>query len=270
MQAQKIIKAKEWLSSKTNLCPELAIVLGSGLESRLPWQLVHSFDYAQIPNFPTSTAPGHTGRLLFYQSEQKTIMVFAGRFHLYEGYSPAEVVFGLRVAKFLGIKQVILTNAAGALNPLFEPGQIMLITDQINFTGENPLVGPNMPELGPRFPDMSQVYSLRLQKIACEQAMELKIPLTKGTYIQIKGPSLETPAETRAYRMLGADAIGMSTGLEAIACKHMGLEILGLSCLTNKNLPDCMQPTTEEEILNKARQTSADLTKLLVKIIPKM
>lgn len=265
MQKEKIFKSYKWLLKKLPYVPEVVIVLGSGLgEFVSTFKADLSLSYKEIEGFPVSTAPGHLGQLVLTKIEDKKVAFFCGRFHLYEGYSPWEVVFGLRVMGLLGAQTFFLTNAAGALNPQFEAGELMLITDHINFTGENPLVGENIAELGPRFPDMSQVYCQKLQQKILKIALEEKIVLYKGVYIQVKGPSLETPAETRAFRTMGADAIGMSTSLEAIALKHMNKKIIGISCLTNKNLPDCMQETSEEEILAKARESNAKLARLLL------
>ena len=271
-EKRKILNAtnylQQYLSGKGY---QTAIVLGSGLG-----EFINSLDpdisipYQEIPHFPTSTIKGHQGCLYFCKLEKSNIIILSGRVHLYEGYSPFEVVFSIRVLGSLGIKNIILTNAAGALNPQFDVGSIMLITDHINMTGQNPLTGPNFEEWGPRFPDMSQVYCPRLQKLAREAARKSEVPLEKGTYICVPGPSLETPAETRAYRRMGADAIGMSTVMEAIAAKHMGMKILGLSCLTNKNLPDCMAETSHEEILEQARLANAELSKLLLALIPEI
>ena len=271
-EKRKILNAtnylQQYLSGKGY---QTAIVLGSGLG-----EFINSLDpdisipYQEIPHFPTSTIKGHQGCLYFCKLEKSNIIILSGRVHLYEGYSPFEVVFSIRVLGSLGIKNIILTNAAGALNPQFDVGSIMLITDHINMTGQNPLTGPNIEEWGPRFPDMSQVYCPRLQKLAREAARKSGIHLERGTYICVPGPSLETPAETRAYRRMGADAIGMSTVMEAIAARHMGMKILGLSCLTNKNLPDCMAETSHEEILEQARLANAELSKLLLALIPEI
>lgn len=245
--------------------PDAALVLGSGLgdfiDSLSP---VMSVDYRQIPGFPLSTVHGHSGRLYFCQVKDLRLAVLSGRTHLYEGYTPGEVVRSIRVMRLLGAGTLILTNAAGSLNPLFESGNIMCISDHINFTGENPLPGRNVAEWGPMFPDMSKVYCQRLREIVQTSALKLGIPLKTGVYVGIKGPSLETPAETKAFRMLGADAIGMSTTLEAIAATHMGMKILGLSCLTNQNLPDCMAETSHEEILEVAATINKTLGNLLL------
>jgi len=248
--------------------PDVLLVLGSGLGepvgSLSPRMTVR---YDEIPNFPVSTVAGHSGSLCFCQAKNLRLAILNGRTHAYEGYSAGEVVRPIRVMRLLGAKILILTNAAGSLNPLFDCASIMCISDHINLTGENPLVGQNYPEWGPVFPDMSRVYCPDLAGLAREASLKLRIYLKKGVYVGIKGPSLETPAETRFFRMIGGDAIGMSTTLEAIAARHMGMRILGLSCLTNKNLPDCMAETSHEEILKVAGTINKTLTDLLLEIL---
>lgn len=248
--------------------PDALLVLGSGLgeltESLIPELTI---EYEHIPNFPVSTVSGHSGSLSFCQVKKCRLAVMNGRVHSYEGYSAMEIVRPVRTMSLLGARVIILTNAAGALNPLFDSGNIMSISDHINFTGENPLVGRNFDEWGPQFPDMSRVYCPELMNIVHIAAMKLGIPLKTGVYVGIKGPSLETPAETRAFRMLGGDAIGMSTVLEAIAAAHMGMKILGLSCLTNKNLPDCMAQTSHEQILEVARAINKSLKTLVLEFL---
>jgi purine-nucleoside phosphorylase len=251
--------------------PVAAVILGTGLGQWVDrLQGASQMSYTEIPNFPQSTVQSHAGRLLLGGPSSAPILVLQGRFHVYEGYTASEACTGVRLAALLGAKNLILTNAAGAINPLFETGKIMLISDQMNMTGHNPLLGPNNEEWGPRFPDMSQVYSPALQDMALQCACDIGLGLERGVYVGVQGPSLETPAETRAYRLMGGDAIGMSTVLEAIAAKHMGLNILGLSCLTNKNLPDCMQETSVEEIIARAEATGHDLGRLLDAIIPRL
>ncbi|MDZ7760457.1 MAG: purine-nucleoside phosphorylase [Desulfovermiculus sp.] len=251
--------------------PTTAIVLGTGLGQWVDSLAdAQSLPYTEIPGFPQSTVQSHAGRLILGQRDSRQILVFQGRFHFYEGYTASEVCTGVRLASLLGIRNIILTNAAGSINPLFQTGTIMLIADHMNMTWQNPLVGPNNDQWGPRFPDMSQVYSPELQELAGQCAQELGLRLERGVYVGVQGPSLETPAETRAYRSLGGDAIGMSTVLEAIAAKHMGLNILGLACLTNKNLPDCMQETSVDEIIARAQATGRDLGRLLDAVIPRL
>ncbi|GAB7023393.1 purine-nucleoside phosphorylase [Salidesulfovibrio brasiliensis] len=244
------------------------IVTGSGLGGILDAMKVeHEIPYGDIPGFPVSTVEGHAGRLLFGTLAGTPVAVMNGRIHLYEGFAPQEVVHGIRVFFELGIDTVILTNAAGALNPQFETGRPMVITDHINFSGASCLTGDNHEEWGPRFPDMSRVYDRRLVIRAEEAALRLGIRLERGVYVQVPGPNLETPAETRAYRALGADAIGMSTALEAMAATHMNMRVLAFSCLTNKNLPDCMEQTSHEAVLAAAQGASSAMGQLLEEIL---
>lgn len=248
--------------------PHALLVLGSGLgELVSSLKPLKTIRFREIPNFPESTVIGHSGNVCFCQVKKLNLAVLNGRTHMYEGCSPAEVVRPIRVMSLLGAKKLILTNAAGSLNPLFDCGSIMCVSDHINLTGENPLVGQNYEEWGPMFPDMSRVYCPNLMNLAQEAALKQGISLKKGVYVGVKGPCLETPSETRAYRMMGGDAIGMSTILEAIAGAHMGMRILGLSCLTNKNLPDCMAETSHEQILEVARTINNTLTVLLQEIL---
>jgi len=262
--------AATWITQRLDLAiPKTALVLGSGLEAAISQtHILHRFPYTQIPGFPSPTAPSHRGEVLLARWEATTIWVLSGRYHLYEGHSPQEVVLPLRTLGCLGVRRVILTNAAGALNPLFAVPSLMLITDHINLTGHNPLVGPNEDTMGPRFPDMSQVYCPRLQHLTRTTALQEGIPLERGVYAGILGPSLETPAETRMFRLVGADAIGMSTVLEAIAARHLGMDILGISCLTNANRPDCMEPTSLEAILDQAQRVARTLGHLLCALFP--
>jgi purine-nucleoside phosphorylase len=222
---------------------------------------------ADIPGFPRATAPGHAGRLVFGAVAGRPVAMLSGRLHLYEGHSPRDVAFGIRLLANLGVRVLVLTNAAGGLDPHFAPGGLMRLTDHINLTGKNPLVGPH-DEAGPRFPDMSRAYSPRLGEIADKTALDLGIRLERGVYAGVLGPSLETPAETRMLRLLGADAVGMSTVTEVIAARHLGMEVLAVSCLTNVNLPDCMAETTIELVLATAKRAEGELTRLLAAVIP--
>lgn len=245
-----------------------AVVLGTGLGD---WAVglteVQSFDYADIPGFVPSTVESHAGKLTAALVGGRPVWLQRGRFHLYEGRSPAEVCMGVRTMALMGVENLIITNAAGALNPQFEAGGLMVISDHINFTGLSPLTGPNVDAWGDRFPDMSRAYDQGLHHLAHAKALELGIRLDRGVYIGVTGPNLETPAETRAFRMLGADAVGMSTVLEVIAAHHMGIKVLGISCLTNKNLPDCMAETSLEEVIATAGAAAGKLTRLLNSII---
>ena len=242
----------------------MGLVLGSGLGAvRERITDFTDLPYAEIPGLPQSTVEGHHGFLRAGLLGGRRVIALCGRVHLYEGYSAAETCFSIRVLFELGVRTLVLTNAAGALNPLFSAGTLMCVTDHINFTGQSPLSGPNIDAWGPRFPDMSRVWCPQLVGLALTQARRLDVDLERGVYIQVPGPDLETPAETRAYRQLGADAIGMSTAIEAIAAAHMGLRVLGISCLTNKNLPDCMAETSHQEILDMADQTATNMAMLL-------
>lgn len=219
--------------------------------------------FSSLPNFPAAKVESHEGAFVFGLLRNTPVLAQLGRCHLYEGKSPAEVCMGVRVMRTLGIKTLIITNAAGALNPLFESGSLMCMSDIINLTGQSALRGDNVMDWGKRFPDMSQALAPQLQQLALQTALKLGIPLSHGVYLGVHGPELETPAETRMYRMLGADAIGMSTVLEIAAACHMGMRVLGFSSLTNKNLPDCMQAVTLDEILRNARKAGAQLERLL-------
>ena len=245
----------------------LGLVLGTGLSGAAgSLDVLASLPYADIPGFPCSTAPGHAGSLAAARLGGVPAWVLSGRFHLYEGYDPSEVAAGVRVLAALGADTVILTNAAGALNPQFEAGTLMAVTDHINMTGRSPLTGPNCEEWGERFPDMTRAYDPDLVRLALSCAARLGLRLERGVYAGVPGPRLETPAETRALRILGADAVGMSTVLETIAARHLGLRVLALSCLTNQNLPDCMEPVTLDKVLAAAWAASADLGRLLAAV----
>ena len=223
--------------------------------------------YQDIPEFPVSTVKSHAGQLIKGEIDGIPVLALHGRFHLYEGFDAHEVTYAIRTLGELGIKTLILTNAAGALNPSFETGSPMLIEDHINLTGTTPLRGENIDAWGDRFPDMCTVYDPKLRKIAIEKALELGIRLERGVFMQIMGPNMETPAETRMYRAMGADSIGMSTCMEAIAAHHMGIRLLGISCLTNKNLPDCMKEASLEDVIAQAGKSSAAMTKLIRAIL---
>lgn len=266
----RVRRAAAWLRDRIpGPCPTTVLVAGSGLGPVLTAnaEILERIPYTEIPEFPQSTAPGHAGELVLLRQGRTPMALLSGRFHLYEGYSPREVVRPLRALGLLGARRVILSNAAGGLNPLFAAGSLMLITDHINLTGHSPLTGPNDDTVGPRFPDMSQVYCPRLRALALAAAMEAKIRLERGVYLGICGPQLETPAETRMFRALGADAIGMSTVLEAIAAHHMGMKILGISCISNQNLPDCMEAASIDAILTQAAQAGETLARLLCHLI---
>ncbi len=266
-KVQKSVEHVRQAFSK-DFSPRLGITLGRGLGQFVDaLEFSKWFAFEDIPGFPSSTVKGHKGSLGLVRHQGTDCLILQGRNHLYEGYSPDEVCLSTRVLAGLGVETVVLTNAAGALNPLFSVGGIMLITDHINLMGTNPLIGRNVEAWGPRFPDMTDVYSSALRHEVLDLAMGAGVRLDQGVYVGVHGPCLETPSETRGYRALGGDAIGMSTVMEAIAAHHMGLNVIGLSCLTNKNLPDCMAETSHDEILEQANLTASRLTNVLDAII---
>ena len=257
--------------ARYGLLPRVGIVLGTGLgglAEALDTPLALPFD--DLPHFPASTVASHTGRFVLGRLEGVPVMLQEGRCHLYEGYSAAQVCMGVRLMRGLGVETLIITNAAGALNPQFDAGTLMCLTDHINLTGHSPLRGENHGAWGERFPDMSCPYDPTLVRAAVDAAREEGIRLERGVYAGVMGPQLETPAETRCLRAIGADAVGMSTVLEVIAARHMGLRVLGVSCLTNKNLPDCMAPAPLDDILRVAGQASAALTRLITAVVARL
>jgi purine-nucleoside phosphorylase len=251
--------------------PDTAIVLGSGLGDFAD-ALVDAIaiPYADLPHWPASTVVGHAGRLVVGTLAGRRIAALSGRAHFYEGHDLATVVFATRVMGRLGVSQIVLTNAAGGINTAFSQGALMIIDDHINLVGSNPLVGPNDERLGQRFPDMSEVYSRRLRDVADEASRVRGVPVSHGVYVAVHGPSYETPAEIRAFRALGADAVGMSTVHEAIAARHMGLEVLGISCITNMAAGVLPQPLVHEEVLETARRVRGSFTSLLEGIIERL
>lgn len=268
---EDVATAAEHIGRACPQAPRTALVLGSGLGDWIEPESVRlRIPYGDIPGFPVPTVKGHAGALLLADIEGTPVFVLSGRFHLYEGYDARTVTLPVRALGLLGVTTLVATNAAGALNPLFATGGLMVITDHINMTGHNPLTGPNVDAWGPRFPDMSQVYCPALREKAMQAALRCGQRLEQGVYVAVAGPSLETPAETRMLRILGADAVGMSTVPEAIAARHMDMRVLGISCLTNKNLPDCMAATSHEEILDQAGRSAAALGALLRTLIPNL
>ena len=246
-------------------------MLGSGLGAfagRLGTPL--SLPYADIPGWPPSGVVGHEGRLVVGTSSGRTVAVLSGRAHYYEGHDLQTVAFGVRVLGLLGVKTIILTNAAGGINTRFGRGALMVIDDHINLIGGNPLLGRNEERFGPRFPDMTAAYSPRLRGIADAVAREMKVALEHGVYIAVHGPSYETPAEIRAFRTLGADAVGMSTVPEVIAARHMGMEVLGISCITNMAAGVLPEPLDHEEVMETARRVGGQFVALLEGIIAKL
>ncbi len=248
--------------------PVLGLILGSGLGAYADSiQNRTVIPFAELPHFPSSTVLGHSGNLIIGNAEGVSVAALQGRVHLYEGYSIKEVSFPVRVLGSLGIRRLIVTNAAGGINTAFKPGDLMLINDHINLMGANPLTGPNLDELGPRFPDMSEAYDSEMRGIALDVARQKGIPLRQGVYIGLCGPSYETPAEIRMCRALGADAVGMSTVPEAIVANHMGIRVLGISCITNMAAGILPQKLTHKEVLDTTEMTKEKFRSLLQGII---
>jgi len=256
------------VASRLEETPTWGFILGTG-QNLLPKEIEGggSLPYEELPHFPRATSPSHRGNLCWGRLAGKPVLVSHGRVHAYEGYSLAQATFSVRLMAALGLKTLVLTNAAGGLNPLFKAGELMLICDHLNFIWDNPLVGENIDAWGPRFPDMSQVYDPALRDLAEEVARRRGLILRKGVYVALKGPSLETPAETRVLRILGADAVGMSTVPEAIVAVHGGLRVLGVSVLGNLNLPDAMAPIAIEEIMATVARAEPHLVELLLGVL---
>lgn len=264
----KIQQASDYISSQISSHPRVGIITGTGLgDLTAAMGIEKRISYEGIPHFPRSTTQGHRGTLAFGSVQGVPLMAMEGRFHLYEGYSAEEVTFPVRVMSGLGTEVLIISSAAGGLNPLFRSGELMMVTDHLNLTGRNPLIGPNLETFGPRFPDMSRVYDRALMDLARKKALEMRIALKEGIYVGILGPSLETPAETRFLRSIGADAVGMSTVLEVITAVHCGMRILAIMVISNINLPDCMEKTAIEDIIATAERAGNELSLLLKEII---
>ena len=264
-------EAAESIRARCGALPETAIVLGSGLGDFAETLLeAIATPYGEIPNWPASTVIGHAGRLVIGNAGGRRIAALSGRVHYYEGHDLGTVVFPIRVMGRLGVKHVILTNAAGGINTGFAQGALMVIDDHINLLGSNPLVGANDERFGPRFPDMSEVYSRRLRGIADAAARARGVAVSHGVYVAVHGPSYETPAEIRYLRTIGADAVGMSTVPEAIAARHMGVEVLGISCITNMAAGVLPQPLIHDEVMETARRVRGSFISLLEGIIERL
>ncbi len=249
---------------RTHLEPDIAIILGTGL-GRLADEisLETAIPYDQIPHFPLSTVESHSGRLLFGQLEGHTVAAMQGRFHRYEGYTLQQVTLPLRLLRLLGAHSLVVSNISGGLHPLWSPGDLVLIDDHINLMGDSPLIGPNLDDMGPRFPDMSEPYDRSLQRLAEEIALAHELPLRRGVYVALPGPNLETRAEYRMLRLLGADIVGMSTVPEVIVARHMGMKVLGVSIITDQCLPDALAPASIESIIRTAMEAEPKLTALI-------
>lgn len=260
-----------WLRERGAADADVAIVLGSGLgDFADSFKDATSVPYADIPNWPPTTVIGHAGRLVVGVHSERKVIALSGRAHFYEGHPMATVTFATRVIGTLGVKTLILTNAAGGINVAFTPGTLMVMDDHINLMGTNPLVGPNDERFGPRFPDMSEVYSGRLRALATEAGRDLKIPLAHGVYAALHGPSYETPAEIRYLRTIGADAVGMSTVPEALVARHMAIEVLGISCITNAAAGVLPKPLVHDEVMEVARRVRGSFAALLEAVIERL
>lgn len=268
---QKVNETIEYIHAHTAYRPEIAVILGSGL-GQLGEKMteVDVIPYEALPHWKSSTAPGHSGRLLFGMMGGKQVVCMQGRLHYYEGYSMEEVTYPIRVMAKMGIKVLLLSNAAGGINTDFTPGTLMLITDHINFLGRNPLMGANEAEFGVRFCDMSYAYHPQLRNIALEAAEELGQHLEQGVYVAATGPSYETPAEIRMFRIWGASAVGMSTVPEVIVANHCGIAVMGISCITNMAAGVLDQKLTEEEVLETGARVGNEFQALMCRIIEKV
>lgn len=264
----KIKQSADYILNQSKYKPEIGLILGSGLGSLADTiEDAEYYNYDSIPNFPVSTVEGHEGRLVIGKLSGKVVVAMQGRFHFYEGYSMQEVTFPVRVMKLLGVEKLIVTNAAGSVNTNYKPGDLMLITDHINFSGSNPLIGENLKDFGPRFPDMSESYKKDLREIAKKAASNLNIELKEGVYMMFSGPTYETPAEIKMARTFGADAVGMSTVPETIIANHCGIKTLGISCLTNMAAGILDQPLNHEEVIETSTRVKADFLKLMNSLI---
>ena len=260
--ATRIIRAR------INVEPRIAVVLGSGLGGFADdFEDAAGIPYEEIPGFMRSTAQGHAGRLVAGKVDTVPLVAMQGRVHYYEGYSLEEVTFPIRTLNLLGVKTLILTNAAGGINVQLTQGSLMVLTDHLNLMGDNPLRGPNDERFGPRFPDMSSVYSPELQELAIEEARAIGVDVRRGVYCALSGPSYETPGEIHLLRALGADAVGMSTVPEAIVARHMGLEVLGISCITNMAAGISDEPINHEEVMATGDRVRESFTELLRRVV---
>jgi len=264
----KIDESIKYIRTHTNTVPKIAIILGTGLGA-LADQVSDKLEipYEDIPHFPTSTLITHAGELVIGKINGKNVVVMNGRLHYYEGYSMQEITYPVRVMKALGANTLIISNAAGSMNPFIDAGDIMIITDHINLMGDNPLIGVNDDSLGPRYPDMYDAYSPELIKLAYEIAMNEKIKVHKGVIVAVAGPNLETPAEYRFLRIIGADAVSMSTVPEVIVAVHSSMKILGLCCITDKCTPEVLGKADIREIIKIAQKTEPKLTRLVCEVI---
>ena len=264
-------EALEYIASHTTFKPDYLIILGTGLGQLAPQiDAVATLAYTDIPHFPNSTVESHAGHLIFGTLCGKKVVAMQGRFHQYEGYSMAQIVFPVRVVRTLGVQTLVVSNASGGMNPHYRRGDIMVISDHINLLGDNPLIGPNDDDLGPRFPDMSAPYSPNLIALAEQVALDKGIKMHQGVYVSVSGPMLETRAEYRYLRLIGADVVGMSTVPEVIAAVHMGMNVLGISAITDECFPDALVPVRMEDIFEAAAIAEPKLTDIIKGVLERL
>ncbi len=267
----KLLACVNSVKAKIDFQPEVGLILGSGLgDYANDIEIVDTIEYTEIEGFPVSTVKGHAGRFVFGYVGKTPVVIMQGRVHFYEGYPMSDVVLPTRLMGMLGVKKLLLTNAAGGSNENYKPGDFMMITDHITTGVPSPLIGPNLDELGARFPDMSEVYSKRLQNVIREAAKEIGVELQEGVYVQFTGPNYETPAEVRLAQRWGGDAVGMSTACEAMAARHMGIEVCGISCITNMAAGISKVELDHKEVQETADRVASDFKKLVTKIVENM
>lgn len=265
---EKIKATSTYIQKATGCKPEIAIVLGTGLGNLVSEIAIeHTLSYSDIPNFPVSTVEGHKGQLIFGQLGGKSIVAMQGRFHYYEGYDMKEITFPVRVFKQMGIEKLFVSNASGGLNPGFKVGDVMMITDHINMFGNNPLLGKNNNELGPRFPDMSQPYDIHLRNLARKIALKHSVELKEGVYVGVAGPTFETPAEYKMFRILGGDAVGMSTVPEVIVARHMSMSVFGISIITDSGVPGEIIEISHEEVQAVAMKAEPKMSLIIRELV---
>jgi purine-nucleoside phosphorylase len=268
---EQVKETSDYIRTCTKAKPAIGIILGTGLGALADEIKTETeISYEKIPHFPVSTVESHAGRLLFGKLGGRDVVAMQGRFHFYEGYNFQQVTFPVRVMKELGVKILIVSNACGGMNPQFEVGELVLITDHINFQGGNPLIGKNDDTLGPRFPDMYNAYDKELRDLAIATALDIKVPLQKGVYVGVTGPNLETAAEYRFLRIIGGDMVGMSTVPEVLVARHQGTRVLGFSMVTDMGLPDHMEPCSHQKIVAAAGKAEPKLTKLVKSIVERL
>lgn len=271
MNLEKIRESVEYVKGKVNIVPEIGVILGSGLgelAEKIEDKVI--IKYEDIPNMPKSTIQGHKGQYVFGKFNGKNVVMMQGRIHFYEGHAMEMLALPIHIMKFIGIEKLIVTNAAGGVNEGFKPGDLMIITDHLNLAFSNPLIGKNEEEIGVRFPDMSNAYDKDLVELAERIGNELDIKLQKGIYAMMTGPTYETPAEVRMVRILGGDAVGMSTVPDVVTAKHCGLKVLGISCITNMAAGILHQPLNHEEVIETSNMVKSSFMNLVGKIIEEM